>query len=810
MKHLLAAGTVLALSGCAAQSELRSHVQQHCDGLPDCVAKLVVSNPSEFARSDEALRFSYDELGVTKGPLAAQSADRSSLASQEFDTDTDGVADSVLFLVDLPARGAETVFIVRGETSAVEPRAYAEVSVKSGGSWQGQKYVGGTFVNVDQVDLPPQYTDHSEYLRYEGPGIETESVGYRVYLDWRNGFDIFGKRRSGLVLAAVGLDGYASYHEMADWGADVLKVGDAVGIGGYGAWRNDQIVRVSDVKRRSVAVPVTGPLFAKFVIDYDDWNTGSSVTDLTAGLSMTAGSRFVNVDLTMSNPLKEVAVGIVRHPNTKLLRGDTDVPFRTWTYVASWGNQSLFGDGLGMAVLFRRTNLIEQTQDEHNYVTLLGPRDDSLEYAFAASWAGEENGASTAEEFRLALEREIERRNLEPRVRLSTAKSSQLSDAPLTAQLAMEVSRRLANSERARTADTLAFSSERSSRRGGPNWTYTTGLLMQAIDDVGAAVGDRTLQDYASEVIASFVDEEGNIRTYEPEEYNIDMINSGLMLFRVFDRRGEARFESAADLLTSQLESHPRTSEGAFWHKQIYPHQLWLDGLYMGMPFLAAVGQRRDDEKALADAVKEFQITRRRLRDPATGLYFHAWDEARAQSWADPKTGLSSQIWGRALGWYAMAVVDTLDYIPAHRTDLRAPLLDIINELAPALVKYQSQTGVWYQIMDRPEGLGNYQEASASAMFVYFLAKAINKGYLPDSYRAAALHGYEGMLDEFVTVDADDEINLRSNCEVAGLGYGRDGSYRYYMSEPIVTNDPKGVGPMMMAGLQIAEVLRRK
>jgi unsaturated rhamnogalacturonyl hydrolase len=726
MKHLLTVCAVLALSGCATQSPLRDHARQHCNGLPHCLATLLVTNPSEYARSDQVLRFSYDELGVTAGPVAALSADEVQIASQDLDTDGDGTADSVLLLVDLPARGAETIFIVRGAA-------------------------------------PPLKTDGND-----------------------------------------------SYRAMASWGANIFKGGEAMGIGGYGAWRNGQIVPVSEVKRRSVAVSAAGPLFTRFVIDYDEWHTGTSVTDLTAGLSMAAGSRFVDVDLTMSNPINQVAVGMARHPETVLLRGAMDVPFRTWTYVASFGQRSLPGDAPGTAVLFRRMNFLEQTQDDHNHVTLLGPSDDSLHYAFASFPAGEENGVSTADELRLALEREIERRNLEPRVRLSTVHSAELTEAPLTAELALDLSQRFARSERARRSETLAFSAERSSRRGGPVWTYTTGLLMQAIDDVGAAVGDPTLQNYASDVIASFVDDHGDIRTYEVREHNIDMINSGLMLLRLLERRNEARLQTAADLVASQFESHPRTSEGAFWHKQIYPHQLWLDGLYMGMPFLAAIGQRRGDETALADAVNAFKVARSRLRDPATGLYFHAWDEARAQDWADPQTGSSSQIWGRGLGWYAMAVVDTLDYLPAHRTDLRAPLLEIIGELAPALVKHQTQTGVWYQIIDRPEAPANYPEASASAMFVYFLAKAINKGYLPDSYRTAALRGYEGMLDAFVTVDADGEVHLRNICEVAGLGYGRDGSFRYYMSEPVVANDPKGIGPMMMAGLQIAELLRRQ
>jgi rhamnogalacturonyl hydrolase YesR len=226
------------------------------------------------------------------------------------------------------------------------------------------------------------------------------------------------------------------------------------------------------------------------------------------------------------------------------------------------------------------------------------------------------------------------------------------------------------------------------------------------------------------------------------------------------------------------------------------------------MPFLAGVGVLEGDDDRIEDAVREFSIARSHLRDPETGLYYHAWDERKQQNWADPETGQSRYFWGRGLGWYAMALVDILDVIPPERADLRAPLLEIIPELAESLVKYQDATGVWFQILDRPDEPGNYREASASAMFTYFLAKAINRGYLSESFKPAAQRAYAGLVSEFVSVYADGSFHLTNNCEVGGLGYGRDGSFRYYMSEPIVEDDPKGLGPAIMAGLQMTELAK--
>jgi rhamnogalacturonyl hydrolase YesR len=255
------------------------------------------------------------------------------------------------------------------------------------------------------------------------------------------------------------------------------------------------------------------------------------------------------------------------------------------------------------------------------------------------------------------------------------------------------------------------------------------------------------------------------------------------------------------------LIDHPRTAEGAFWHKLRYPHQLWLDGVYMGMPFLAGVGVMQGDHEKLAEAVNEFSIARSHLRDAETGLYYHAWDEAREQEWADPETGRSRHFWSRGVGWYAMALVDILDVIPVEESELRQPLLDMIPELAESLVKVQDETGTWFQILDMPNEPGNYREASGTAMFTYFLAKALNKGYLPETYRGAAELAYRGLVNEFISVDAEGAFHLTDICSTAGLGYGRDGSFEYYMSEKVVSNDPKGLAPAMMALLQINELV---
>ena len=339
-------------------------------------------------------------------------------------------------------------------------------------------------------------------------------------------------------------------------------------------------------------------------------------------------------------------------------------------------------------------------------------------------------------------------------------------------------------------------------------WDYETGTVLRGFEELWEATGDARYFDYIKRNVDAYVEPDGSIRTYDMADYNLDNINTGKLLFLLYEETGDERYRIAAETLHDQLEHQPTTSEGGYWHKQRYPYQMWLDGLYMAEPFAARYATTWGDparvDEALDHVALQYQLAARYLRDPATGLYYHGWDEKRQQVWADSLTGRSANFWGRAMGWYAMALVDVLDHLPAHHPE-HPRLVRLLQDLAEAIVGVQDPvTGVWYQILDQPNREGNYLEASASSMFVYALAKGVRVGYLDPSYLEAARWGYRGLLQEFVSVE-DGLVNLNRVVSVGGLGGDddRDGTFAYYMSEPVIANDPKGTGPFILASLEI-------
>lgn len=369
----------------------------------------------------------------------------------------------------------------------------------------------------------------------------------------------------------------------------------------------------------------------------------------------------------------------------------------------------------------------------------------------------------------------------------------------------LEWSSAMADSEIGRLGDSLEYGKSPRAK-----WTYTTGLLALALDALSEETDIDAYREYGERVIASYVAEDGSLQTYKIEDYNIDMINSGRILILLHDRVGDAKYKRAVDLLRRQLAEHPRTEDGGFWHKRRYPYQMWLDGLYMGAPFYAQYGLRYDEPAAFDDVARQFTLMDRHAYDSHSGLHYHGWDEARKQGWADPETGLSSNFWGRAVGWFSMGLVDTLDFMPPDHPGV-ATLREILTRVASGVVRVQDpDTGVWWQVLDQGGREGNYLEATASCMFVYSLTKAVNRGYLPrEDYAGAIARGWDGILKEFIRVDPDGTVHLTQCCEVSGLGYTtregrpRDGSYGYYLSEPIVENDHKGVGPFILAGIEL-------
>ena len=336
-------------------------------------------------------------------------------------------------------------------------------------------------------------------------------------------------------------------------------------------------------------------------------------------------------------------------------------------------------------------------------------------------------------------------------------------------------------------------------------WDYTAGLMLLALQRVGESTHDPKYRAYIRASIDSLVHSDGTIATYASSEYNLDQINEGRALLTLYDQTRNARYARAADRLRDQLRSQPRTAEGGFWHKQIYPQQMWLDGLYMAEPFYAEYALRHDDTAAMNDVARQFLLVARHTRDPKTGLYYHAWDSAHQQPWADPITGLSKNFWGRAVGWYLMAAVDVLDYLPKTHRD-RAELIRIVQQLAEAVARVQDPvSGVWWQVLDQPNRAKNYLEASGSAMFIYAFARGARMGYLAPTYRAIAERAFDGMIKTFVTVGADGLVSINGICKVAGLGGNppRDGSYEYYVGEPVVADDYKGVGPFILAANEL-------
>lgn len=336
-------------------------------------------------------------------------------------------------------------------------------------------------------------------------------------------------------------------------------------------------------------------------------------------------------------------------------------------------------------------------------------------------------------------------------------------------------------------------------------WCYEFGLILKALEAVWRRTGDIKYYNYIKDNIDRFVYPQGNILAYDTGELNLDHINPGKVLLFLYSETSDERYKKAADILRQQLYIQPRNLKGGFWHKRIYPHQMWLDGIYMSSPFYAQYASMFNQPEAFDDIAKQVILLWENARDPKTGLLYHAWDESKGMKWANEVTGCSPHFWGRAMGWYSMALVDILDYFPESHHE-RARIIDIFRNLIDALVSVQDKTtGVWYQVVDMGTEKGNYLESSASCMFTYSIIKGIRMGYIDASYTQSAIEAYNGIFNQFVEIYDNNLVTLNNVCSVAGLGGNpyRDGSFSYYISEPVVANDYKGYGPLILASAEI-------
>ena len=310
--------------------------------------------------------------------------------------------------------------------------------------------------------------------------------------------------------------------------------------------------------------------------------------------------------------------------------------------------------------------------------------------------------------------------------------------------------------------------------------------------------GEKHYFDFAESFIDSFILEDGSIRTFRTEEHMLDDINEGRVLFELYDTTGKEKYRRAADFLRKALDSQPRTEEGSWWHKQIYPNQVWLDGIYMAQPF-AALYEKHFGNGDYSDILKQVSVVRERMRDRKTGLYYHGYDASRKAFWADPETGLSRSFWLRAIGWFFAALADLCEIIPESETGLlREALSDLARDILPFA---DEETGMYYQVVDRPDAEGNYLETSGSSMVAYAMLKGARLGILPPETGEQGRKTFEGIVRTNLSF-ADGQLNLNNICLVAGLGpennRRRDGTAAYYLSEPIVRNEAKGIAPLLM------------
>ena len=337
-----------------------------------------------------------------------------------------------------------------------------------------------------------------------------------------------------------------------------------------------------------------------------------------------------------------------------------------------------------------------------------------------------------------------------------------------------------------------------------PKWDYVHGLVLTSFEELYKKTNNQKYYDYIKQYADVLIDSTGAIKTYKMSNYNIDMINAGKILFNLFDTTKDEKYLKAMQLLKKQLEEHPRTSEGGFWHKKRYPSQMWLDGLYMGEPFYARYTVEFENGKNLDDVAKQFELIQKHALDKNTGLLYHGWDESKVMDWANKETGTSPNFWSRSLGWYAMALVDVLDYFPEEHPKYKE-LVSYLNDLAVAISKFQDASGLWYQVTDKGDKEGNYLESTGTSMFAYALTKGVNKGYLPDNFKEVANKAFDGLTRDLIKVADDGEITITQACAVAGLGGNpyRDGSFEYYVNERKKDNDPKATGPFILAALEL-------
>lgn len=338
-------------------------------------------------------------------------------------------------------------------------------------------------------------------------------------------------------------------------------------------------------------------------------------------------------------------------------------------------------------------------------------------------------------------------------------------------------------------------------------WNYIDGCMIKAILEMYYNTNEKKYVNFADTFIDYYINDDGSIKGYSKADFNIDSINEGKVLFDLFELTKKEKYRKAIDVLYQQLQEHPRTKSNNFWHKLIYPNQIWLDGLYMAQPFYMEYETKYNGYKNYKDIYQQIMNVRKLMFNEEKKLYYHGYDESREMFWCNKETGLSKNFWVRSMGWYVMSLVDVLEKMDNQMFYEYRQIIDVLREAIDGLLQYQDNSGMFYQVIDQKEKAGNYLETSGSAMIAYAILKSVRLEYLPNNYRKYGVNCFNGIKDKYLNIE-NGTLSLGGICLVAGLGgkQMRDGSYDYYISEPVVLNDAKGVGPFLLAYTEMIKI----
>jgi unsaturated rhamnogalacturonyl hydrolase len=748
-----------------------------------------VSNPLKAARASETVVLALPELAAIAklDPARTVVVDAAGkpVMSQLVDLDGDEVPEQLVFQTDLGPLETRTFTVQAGARTTPASADFR---------------VYGRFVRERHDDFAWE-NDRIAHRMY-GPDLET----WKKEPLTSSGVDVWTKRTRRLVVN----DWYLTddYHRDAGEGGDFYSVGKSRGCGGLGIWSGDKLAasRNFTVSR----VLANGPLRLVFELDYAPWEAGGVRIGETKRVIVDAGRSFDRFESTFrvdGKPAEHaplsVAIGIAKH------EGGTAEVDRKTGWLRSWEPLKEKGKvdvgHLGCGVVVPPAAVADYKQTTSDFL-LVARAQAGAPFAYLAGFGWDRSGdVADADAWKREVDRAARELAAPVRVTLGPATPTPTKAAEASPPAAPSAAPASPGAWAARTCDSVMKRAPVLTER----WTYDAGLVLKGCEAVGRETGDARYADYVARAIDHLVDGDGNIKGYHVGDYVLDDVNMGKVLFALYarapDARAKERYKRALQGLRAQLRAQPRTADGGFWHKNIYPHQMWLDGVYMASPFLAEYASVFDDPSALDDAARQVLLAEKHLREPRSGLLFHGWDESKAERWADPKTGTSSQFWGRGMGWYAMGVVDVLEWMPPKHPR-RPEVLAVLRRLAEAIASVQDkETGVWWQVLDAPGRDKNFLEASASSMFVYALTKGVRNGWLDArTYGPVAQRGYQGIVDRFAEVGADGQVKVKSICKVAGLGGNpyRDGSYAYYAGTEVVADDHKGVGAFILAGAE--------